>query len=953
MRTTLFSDNLNIGDTVALEKLDPYKKSIAQVEQAYLNNISLQNGFANIANEYCENGHYEVALKLYERDCLLNRLSPAYRHIYAYLLSQSNRIKEALSEISRACDEDPSLTYGYLLVDRLSGNVCFRKNRIDTVLKQDNNGKHCPSNLLNQAQCLAQWAQWAAAEIKTAEAYQCDFDLRDGYVLIGSIHRAFVHYDLALHYYEIDARLNRITPASRLIFAQLLAQSKRINEAENEVLHAYKEDDTLCDGYSLIGSVFRNKGRYQEALPYYEKDRNLARLSPANCHILADHLARSGRFEEAEQHVETGYIEDSSLRNGYARIGSILRAKSEFTKAFQYYERDWKDDHLSPVHRVVYAELLTRFGKLIEALNEINVAYAEYLTLTDGYGRCSWQYYWKRKQYENIIELCEFDQKKGRLSPAWEIILAQAYAANGNIDKSIETVNDAYDAEPTLIDGYARCAWQYYWPRSEFEKVIEFCELDNQKGRLSPKWMLNLAQAYTAIDEIEKAINLIEQAYKADSTLTDGYARCAWQFYWHRRSYQKLIVMIEKDKNMKRLSPNWLIFIGQAYSMTGDIDTAKKLVAEAYDIQPSLTDGYARCAWYYYYHFLKGNSLYSMIELMEKDLQSGKLSSFWTLNLARGYADKGSTEKAEPLIEKAYCDDRDLKDGYAKLAFSRYGRNFFSNIQWIERDLKLNRLSENFKNKFDSIKRATNLSQRLSYRLPAIVVSFPRSGSNFIQNVIQESSGMICQSIYDTDILLNGTLNLKTHSPSPEYFINEWIDSFKSEPLPEKLILLIRDPRDVFISFYEFVKFRRNIDVPQNDFLSQTDYFYAAFTDKRIYSDGLSICRAYKEFIQNWYVRDNKKYDILKVHYEDLVGNPAAAFLKIFKFLEIDCELSLPSLKKRVSLYSPSRRLRGAASGWESIQQEYSHLIMQSQIHFEEEMLITGYRKSNNQSRVK
>ncbi len=68
--------------------------------------------------------------------------------------------------------------------------------------------------------------------------------------------------------------------------------------------------------------------------------------------------------------------------------------------------------------------------------------------------------------------------QKCRLSPAMRLNLAQAYAAKGDLETAEKHVAAAYAEKPDLKDGYARCAWQYYWPLKQYDKVIEWMERD-------------------------------------------------------------------------------------------------------------------------------------------------------------------------------------------------------------------------------------------------------------------------------------------------------------------------------------------------------------------------------------------------------------------------------------------------------------------------------------------
>ncbi len=51
-----------------------------------------------------------------------------------------------------------------------------------------------------------------------------------------------------------------------------------------------------------------------------------------------------------------------------------------------------------------------------------------------------------------------------------------AYAVKSDLETAEKHVAAAYSDKPDLKDGYARCAWQYYWPLKQYDKVIEWME---------------------------------------------------------------------------------------------------------------------------------------------------------------------------------------------------------------------------------------------------------------------------------------------------------------------------------------------------------------------------------------------------------------------------------------------------------------------------------------------
>ncbi|OQB43465.1 MAG: Sulfotransferase domain protein [Candidatus Hydrogenedentes bacterium ADurb.Bin179] len=245
--------------------------------------------------------------------------------------------------------------------------------------------------------------------------------------------------------------------------------------------------------------------------------------------------------------------------------------------------------------------------------------------------------------------------------------------------------------------------------------------------------------------------------------------------------------------------------------------------------------------------------------------------------------------------------------------------------------------------------RAREIAAGLPYLLPTIVLSYPRAGSNFLQSVLQGSTGMRCQSIYGK--LAEGpdtTLTVKSHSPSPTYFEDEWHRFLPDRPLPSKIIRLQRDPRDVLISFIEYTETNRKTAIRQDEFLNEVDYFYASTIDRDFlrahYKQGLTVAEAFKEHVRTWYTEPVPNcYEMLPVRYEDLLLEPQKTFKIIFDFLNLDCELAEKFLGVRVSLYSDTGRPRARIQGWRENMDRYGILLRQIREQLSEEIVALGY----------
>lgn len=242
-----------------------------------------------------------------------------------------------------------------------------------------------------------------------------------------------------------------------------------------------------------------------------------------------------------------------------------------------------------------------------------------------------------------------------------------------------------------------------------------------------------------------------------------------------------------------------------------------------------------------------------------------------------------------------------------------------------------------------------DLNQQITYSLPTYLVSFPRSGSNFLQFIVSKSTGLHCHSIYGRNIdLPENTLSIKSHSISYKYLLDEIDRLLPSVAHPTKLILLMRDPRDVVISFYEYTQATKNIQINQDEFINNYDFFLAAPIDKeckrKIEYAPISVGQAYKKHLNQWFLNTfPKKSESLIIRYENLLFHPNKEFEKIFNFLGLKCSMAEQYLNMKVSLYSNESRNRGQAYGWKMYYKKYESLIETTNLLLEKELNSFGY----------
>jgi hypothetical protein len=236
-------------------------------------------------------------------------------------------------------------------------------------------------------------------------------------------------------------------------------------------------------------------------------------------------------------------------------------------------------------------------------------------------------------------------------------------------------------------------------------------------------------------------------------------------------------------------------------------------------------------------------------------------------------------------------------------------------------------------------------TRRASYDLPSFVISYPRSGSNFLQSVLRSSSGLHCVPIYNNYTHPQKYLSLKSHAPSYVHLLGE-LSRFAPtmQILPSKFVILWRDPRDVMISFYKYVQVSESVRLSQREFLTEHMYYRPVLGFR-----AESVTQAYRTFVRNWYSLELPAENSqgvpatwIAVKYEQLVDNPQEQFQRIFDFLELDCPLNQRAVLKRVAVVEPlSKQI--TRRKWINSVDEYFDLLKIVNTELAAEIELLGY----------
>lgn len=226
---------------------------------------------------------------------------------------------------------------------------------------------------------------------------------------------------------------------------------------------------------------------------------------------------------------------------------------------------------------------------------------------------------------------------------------------------------------------------------------------------------------------------------------------------------------------------------------------------------------------------------------------------------------------------------------------------------------------------------------------PAILMSFWRCGSNFVANVVCKSCGKLSETMYNPELPLVAAnleeyIFIKSHAPSYPHLLAELGAFCPNFPgLPHKFVVVWRDPRDMMISFHDWLSQRHQWDIPQQNFLHDLRYGYAVAGMGHI-----SLLDAFRIFVRSWRAQ-RELHNMRSYKFEELLADKEGRFLEMLKFLGREEPIATKALEEKVKLGRSNRKERGVTAAWRKYGDRYAVLIDEVNQHFAAEMELLGY----------
>ncbi|MEM8617189.1 MAG: sulfotransferase domain-containing protein [Pseudomonadota bacterium] len=228
---------------------------------------------------------------------------------------------------------------------------------------------------------------------------------------------------------------------------------------------------------------------------------------------------------------------------------------------------------------------------------------------------------------------------------------------------------------------------------------------------------------------------------------------------------------------------------------------------------------------------------------------------------------------------------------------------------------------------------------------PALLLCFPRSGSNFAQHVLRGAAPQLTQvSLYQGGRIGAMAQMLKSHALTDPILKRELSTLWQWRGDQARRIVLTRDPRDIFVSAYDYIRHLHHPDLDPAS-LMDADFVWHFYTgDRRPIIRGHRVKdypmrQAFKIWCKTWLNRP----DVTYVRFEDLVQRPREAFAAITEALSIDALGPIDGLDTLVSQYGDSERRRGQAGGWQDAPALYQPIIDAVNNDLAQEIAALGY----------
>ncbi len=355
-------------------------------------------------------------------------------------------------------------------------------------------------------------ADYSFLENQISNRYLNEAEQKDGYSRLASYFMLEKNeLDTALQLFKKDAEQKRQSWFQQLKFAECMARRGDSDLAHTTVCDIYNKYPQATNGHaSTAWATLWDRGEYTELLKWMEIDRQQNRLSPGWQLNLARVYAKLNQLEMAMKQVEQAYEQDAALMDGHASIAwTTLWDSGEYTELLKWMEIDRQQNRLSPGWQLNLARVYARLNRLEMAMKQVEQAYEQDAALMDGHASIAWTTLWDSGEYSELLEWMEIDRRQNRLSTGWQLNLARVYARLNQLDVAKKLVEQAYQKDVSIKDGYTNIAYSFHFINKNYIQLLNCCLTDYLNDRSSGDGKLKTAEAYMLSGDFTSGLEII------------------------------------------------------------------------------------------------------------------------------------------------------------------------------------------------------------------------------------------------------------------------------------------------------------------------------------------------------------------------------------------------------------------------------------------------------------
>jgi len=456
--------------------------------------------------------------------------------------------------------------------------------------------------------------------------------------------------DKAEKQYNIVLSINPAYSSAWYNLGLLLKKRNSLDEAEEAYLKAIElEPENAKYRYSLA-LIYENRNNPEGAITVLEEALDISPDDQSLRFKLAKLLVEAGRVSEAENQFKTVLSLDEKFGGAWESLASLYMGRDEYEMALQSYDRalalDVSDNYLHYLKgKALYKmdrhdEAVSSYEKALTSINDnswiwyhlgkaldklgleerSDEAYNKSLEINPNMGRFVIN---KLEYTDDSFDLLEKMVEEDRENSSLPIQLAKLYMREGDSEKAIASLDrfmQMNSDDPDLWEQAGDTAEKGGEPALAERIYGHLLRMDPGNGDVLYKQALLIEERgdfESSIEELKKALELMDSPYKATVKLGDLYYKLkeygdsvlyfekAAEFsekdsllydlgkaYYRNKQYEKAL---ESLKRASELRPDYLwtyIWLGRTYARLDNYRDAESLYRLTLEKDPAFLQGY-------------------------------------------------------------------------------------------------------------------------------------------------------------------------------------------------------------------------------------------------------------------------------------------------------------------------------------------------------------------------